>query len=72
MSSNLPRYVQKKRRHLEHLDFLGPDACNVCFAHKQTFTTEVIAKVLNQLVEQISPPLLFMYTILQAMVLSQN
>ncbi|ESW05883.1 hypothetical protein PHAVU_010G000700 [Phaseolus vulgaris] len=42
------------------------DACNACFEQRQTFTQEVIARVLNQLVEQIPPPLLFMRTVLQA------
>ncbi|KAL3038111.1 hypothetical protein AAZX31_01G111400 [Glycine max] len=42
------------------------DACNACFEQWQTFTQEVLARVLNQLVEQIPPPLLFMRTVLQA------
>ncbi|KAL6987816.1 hypothetical protein U1Q18_013561 [Sarracenia purpurea var. burkii] len=42
------------------------DACNACFEQRQIFTQQVIAKVLNQLVEQIPPPLLFMRTVLQA------
>ncbi|KAK7287499.1 hypothetical protein RIF29_00779 [Crotalaria pallida] len=42
------------------------DACNVCFEQRHTFTQEVLAKVLNQLVEQIPLPLLFMRTVLQA------
>ncbi|XP_058729093.1 uncharacterized protein LOC131601326 isoform X2 [Vicia villosa] len=42
------------------------DACNACFDKRQTFTQEVLAKVLNQLVEQIPLPLLFMRTVLQA------
>nr|XP_027191107.1 symplekin isoform X2 [Cicer arietinum] len=42
------------------------DACNACFEQRQTFTQEVLAKVLNQLVEQIPLPLLFMRTVLQA------
>uniref|UniRef100_A0A9I9E091 Symplekin n=1 Tax=Cucumis melo TaxID=3656 RepID=A0A9I9E091_CUCME len=42
------------------------DACNACFEHRQTFTQQIIAKVLNQLVEQIPLPLLFMRTVLQA------
>ncbi|KAL2337748.1 hypothetical protein Fmac_012194 [Flemingia macrophylla] len=44
------------------------DACNACFEQRQTFTQEVLARVLNQLVEQIPPPLLFMRTVLQAIV----
>ncbi|XP_038693339.1 symplekin isoform X2 [Tripterygium wilfordii] len=42
------------------------DACNACFEQRQIFTQQVIAKVLNQLVEQIPLPLLFMRTVLQA------
>ncbi|CAL0329563.1 unnamed protein product [Lupinus luteus] len=42
------------------------DACNICFEQRQTFTQEVLAKVLNQLVEHIPLPLLFMRTVLQA------
>ncbi|XP_068317168.1 uncharacterized protein [Pyrus communis] len=42
------------------------DACNACFEQRQIFTQQVIAKVLNQLIEQIPLPLLFMRTVLQA------
>ncbi|KAI4331577.1 hypothetical protein MLD38_029754 [Melastoma candidum] len=42
------------------------DACNICFEQRQVFTQQVLAKVLNQLVEQIPLPLLFMRTVLQA------
>lgn len=42
------------------------DACNICFEQRQIFTQQVIAKVLNQLVEQTPLPLLFMRTVLQA------
>ncbi|XP_061369219.1 uncharacterized protein LOC133312088 isoform X2 [Gastrolobium bilobum] len=42
------------------------DACNACFEQRKIFTQEVLAKVLNQLVEQIPLPLLFMRTVLQA------
>ncbi|KAK6943128.1 Symplekin/Pta1, N-terminal [Dillenia turbinata] len=42
------------------------DACNACFEQRQLFTQQVLAKVLNQLVEQIPLPLLFMRTVLQA------
>ncbi|KAL5550451.1 hypothetical protein UlMin_000627 [Ulmus minor] len=42
------------------------DACNACFELRQIFTQQVIAKVLNQLVEQIPLPVLFMRTVLQA------
>ncbi|XP_057983982.1 uncharacterized protein LOC131168510 isoform X2 [Malania oleifera] len=44
------------------------DACNACFEQRQIFTQQVLAKVLNQLVEQIPLPLLFMRTVLQAIV----
>ncbi|KAL1187492.1 hypothetical protein V6Z11_A01G253600 [Gossypium hirsutum] len=42
------------------------DACNACFEQRHIFTQQVLAKVLNQLVEQIPLPLLFMRTVLQA------
>ncbi|OWM81734.1 uncharacterized protein LOC116195754 [Punica granatum] len=42
------------------------DACNACFEQRQIFTQQVLAKVLNQLVEQIPLPLLFMRTVLQS------
>ncbi|KAK4742577.1 hypothetical protein SAY87_000578 [Trapa incisa] len=42
------------------------DACNICFELRQLFTQQVLAKVLNQLVEQIPLPLLFMRTVLQS------
>ncbi|KAL2541488.1 HEAT repeat-containing protein [Abeliophyllum distichum] len=42
------------------------DACNACFEQRQIFSQQVLAKVLNQLVEQIPLPLLFMRTVLQA------
>ncbi|KAE8728883.1 HEAT repeat-containing protein isoform 2 [Hibiscus syriacus] len=42
------------------------DACNACFEQRSIFTQQVLAKVLNQLVEQIPLPLLFMRTVLQA------
>ncbi|KAL8167659.1 hypothetical protein V2J09_009158 [Rumex salicifolius] len=42
------------------------DACNACFEQRKIFTQQVLAKVLNQLVEQIPLPLLFMRTVLQA------
>ncbi|GMH26513.1 hypothetical protein Nepgr_028356 [Nepenthes gracilis] len=42
------------------------DACNACFEQRQFFTQQVVAKVLNHLVEQIPLPLLFMRTVLQA------
>ncbi|KAI3957908.1 hypothetical protein MKW92_021946 [Papaver armeniacum] len=42
------------------------DACNACFEQRQVFTQQVLSKVLNQLVEQIPLPLLFMRTVLQA------
>ncbi|WOL01913.1 hypothetical protein Cni_G10632 [Canna indica] len=42
------------------------DACSACFEQRNIFTQQVLAKVLNQLVEQIPLPLLFMRTVLQA------
>ncbi|KAK4731115.1 hypothetical protein R3W88_024103 [Solanum pinnatisectum] len=42
------------------------DACNACFEQREIFTQQVLAKVLNQLVEQTPLPLLFMRTVLQA------
>ncbi|XP_077217666.1 HEAT repeat-containing protein isoform X2 [Tasmannia lanceolata] len=42
------------------------DACSSCFEQRQVFTQQVLAKVLNQLVEQIPLPLLFMRTVIQA------
>lgn len=42
------------------------DACNACFELREIFTQQVLAKVLNQLVEQIPLPLLFMRTVIQA------
>lgn len=41
------------------------DACTACFEQGQIFTQQVLAEVLNQLVEQIPLPLLFMRTVLQ-------
>nr|GEX90655.1 symplekin isoform X1 [Tanacetum cinerariifolium] len=41
------------------------DACNTCFQQRQMFTQQVLAKVLNQLVEQIPLPMLFMRTVIQ-------
>ncbi|KAM3372385.1 hypothetical protein ACQJBY_019325 [Aegilops geniculata] len=42
------------------------DACAACFEQRTTFTQQVLAKALNQLVEQIPLPLLFMRTVMQA------
>ncbi|XP_042052451.1 symplekin-like isoform X2 [Salvia splendens] len=42
------------------------DACNACVEQRHTFSQQVLAKVLNQLVEQIPLPFLFMRTVLQA------
>ncbi|ERN05241.1 symplekin isoform X1 [Amborella trichopoda] len=41
------------------------DACSACFEQRVVFTQQVLAKVLNQLVEQIPLPLLFMRTVIQ-------
>lgn len=42
------------------------DACSACFEQRTVFTQQVLAKVLNQLVEQNPLPLLFMRTVIQA------
>ncbi|CAN6463169.1 unnamed protein product [Victoria cruziana] len=42
------------------------DACTACFECRADFTQQVLAKVLNQLVEQIPLPLLFMRTVIQS------
>lgn len=42
------------------------EACSACFEQRHLFTQQVLAKVLNQLVEQIPLPLLFMRTVIQA------
>ncbi|XP_031475162.1 uncharacterized protein LOC116247253 isoform X1 [Nymphaea colorata] len=42
------------------------DACSACFERQADFTQQVLAKVLNQLVEQIPLPLLFMRTVIQS------
>lgn len=42
------------------------EACSACFEQQHMFTQQVLAKVLNQLVEQIPLPLLFMRTVIQA------
>lgn len=42
------------------------DACAVCFQQRTVFTQQVLAKVLNQLVEQTPLPKLFMRTVIQA------
>ncbi|KAI4968377.1 hypothetical protein ZWY2020_058032 [Hordeum vulgare] len=42
------------------------DACGACFEQRTIFTQQVLAKALNQLVEQIPLPLLFMRTVMLA------
>ncbi|OEL15347.1 Symplekin [Dichanthelium oligosanthes] len=42
------------------------DACSACLEQRTIFTQQVLAKALNQLVEQIPLPLLFMRTVMQA------
>ncbi|XP_068656465.1 uncharacterized protein [Aristolochia californica] len=42
------------------------DACSACFEQRTVFTQQVLAKSLNQLVEQSPLPLLFMRTVIQA------
>lgn len=42
------------------------EACTVCFEQRHMFTQQVLAKALNQLVEQTPLPLLFMRTVIQS------
>ncbi|KAF5196410.1 Symplekin [Thalictrum thalictroides] len=42
------------------------DACSACFEQRTVFTQHVLAKALNQLVDQTPLPLLFMRTVIQA------
>ncbi|KAI3860400.1 hypothetical protein MKX03_018196 [Papaver bracteatum] len=42
------------------------DACTACFEQRTVFTQQVLAKALNQLVDQTPLPLLFMRTVIQA------
>ncbi|CAK7347323.1 unnamed protein product [Dovyalis caffra] len=42
------------------------DACSACFEQRTVFTQQVLAKALNQMVDQTSLPLLFMRTVIQA------
>ncbi|MBA0595622.1 hypothetical protein Gorai_012485, partial [Gossypium raimondii] len=42
------------------------DACSACFEQRTVFTQQVLAKALNQMVDQIPFPLLFMRTVIQA------
>ncbi|XWS25434.1 hypothetical protein CRYUN_Cryun27aG0067900 [Craigia yunnanensis] len=42
------------------------DACSACFEQHTVFTQQVLAKALNQMVDQIPLPLLFMRTVIQA------
>ncbi|KAK9930072.1 hypothetical protein M0R45_027129 [Rubus argutus] len=42
------------------------DACSACFEQRTVFTQQVLAKALNQMVNQTPIPLLFMRTIIQA------
>ncbi|KAG9454622.1 hypothetical protein H6P81_007526 [Aristolochia fimbriata] len=42
------------------------DACSACFEQRTVFTQQVLAKSLNQLVDQSPLPLLFMRTVIQA------
>ncbi|CAI9266398.1 unnamed protein product [Lactuca saligna] len=43
------------------------DACSACFEQRTVFTQQVLAKALNQMVDQTPLPLLFMRTVIQAM-----
>ncbi|CAL0319275.1 unnamed protein product [Lupinus luteus] len=42
------------------------DACSACFEQRTVFTQQVLAKALNQMVDQSPLPLLFMRTVIQA------
>ncbi|KAI9200581.1 hypothetical protein LWI28_010098 [Acer negundo] len=42
------------------------DACSACFEQRTVFTQQVVAKALNQMVDQTPLPLLFMRTVIQA------
>ncbi|XP_054788592.1 uncharacterized protein LOC129294336 isoform X2 [Prosopis cineraria] len=42
------------------------DACTACFEQRTVFTQQVLAKALNQMVDQTPLPLLFMRTVIQA------
>ncbi|XP_038717736.1 uncharacterized protein LOC120010897 isoform X1 [Tripterygium wilfordii] len=42
------------------------DACSTCFEQRTVFTQQVLAKALNQMVDQTPLPLLFMRTVIQA------
>ncbi|KAI7738658.1 hypothetical protein M8C21_021955 [Ambrosia artemisiifolia] len=42
------------------------DACSACFEQRTVFTQQVLAKALNQMVDQTPVPLLFMRTVIQA------
>lgn len=42
------------------------DACSACFEQRTVFTQQVLAKALNQMVDQTPLPMLFMRTVIQA------
>ncbi|KAK6940297.1 Symplekin C-terminal [Dillenia turbinata] len=42
------------------------DACSACFEQRTVFTQQVLAKALNQMVDQVPLPMLFMRTVIQA------
>ncbi|XP_077220327.1 symplekin isoform X2 [Tasmannia lanceolata] len=42
------------------------DACSACFEQRTVFTQQVLARALNQMVEQTPLPLLFMRTVIQS------
>ncbi|XP_071722740.1 uncharacterized protein [Rutidosis leptorrhynchoides] len=42
------------------------EACSACFEQRQVFTQQVLARALNQMVDQVPLPLLFMRTVIQA------
>jgi hypothetical protein len=41
------------------------DACTACFEQRTVFTQQVLEKALNQMVEKVPLPLLFMRTVIQ-------
>ncbi|KAM0972072.1 hypothetical protein PS2_019560 [Malus domestica] len=47
-------------------EVLITDACSACFEQRTVFTQQVLAKALNQMVDQTPLPLLFMRTVIQA------
>ncbi|RDX88032.1 Symplekin, partial [Mucuna pruriens] len=57
--------LEKFQRALAHILQIT-DACSACFEQRTVFTQQVLAKALNQMVDQTPLPLLFMRTVIQA------